>query len=115
MTAERTAEFRERLAANMAKHKPLLHRLAREGDCMACVGTEHGCEQHADRGHPMTTGAFDAAGFAADVWERCGSIDDVAREAYEAGIESQAARIEELEALETARARSHRMPTEDTP
>lgn len=39
-------EFIERVKRNIEKHKPLLDRLAREGDCLACVGTERGCEQH---------------------------------------------------------------------
>lgn len=42
----RRPDFTARLEANIAKHKPLLDRLAREGDCRDCRGTEAGCDKH---------------------------------------------------------------------
>lgn len=46
-------EFNERLLRNMAKHKPVLDRLARAGDCRACVVAQvnghEGCGAHAPR------------------------------------------------------------------
>lgn len=39
-------EFRERLKANLKKHKSVLDRLAREGDCGACNFTLMGCDEH---------------------------------------------------------------------
>ena len=38
--------FADRLEANMVKNKPLLDRLAREGDCWQCRAVDGGCDRH---------------------------------------------------------------------
>lgn len=42
------ASFVERLAASIDANGTILDRLARDGDCLACAGTEHGCGRHRD-------------------------------------------------------------------
>lgn len=47
--ARQLAEARRRmpdLPERIDKLKPVLDRLARSGDCLACYGTPNGCQQH---------------------------------------------------------------------